>query len=799
MENDQTPNQTPNQSLIRAQDAAKLPAQYYPAPESLGYLRETEEEDSINLLDYWRVLVKRRWTILTITFAVLIVTAIATWKSTPIYRSTIKIQIDPEQTNVLPFKDTVEPTASYAQSQDYLQTQFKILESKTLAERVIRTLNLDKNPSFVGNSKPTAKSKVVEWANGLLGDKEEESEKNADPDAVGERRMDRLTKVFARSLSTAPIRNSRLVDVSFESPDPKLAADVANKLATEYIDLNFDTKYKATTTATDWLEDKMVNLKSNVEKSEEELVRFSQNHDIYEISEKENVILQKLADLNTALTAAQADRIQRESVWNIVHQAGPGNFPDVLRNELIKGLEANLAALKVQQAKLAASFKPGWPELDQIAGQVAEAETQLAAERQKAIKNIETEYKTAVQRESLLSKALAEQKMAANSYNQNSIQYNIIKRQVDANKQLYDGLLQRMKEAGVAAGLKSNNIHIVDPARPQPAPFKPNKTLNLSLALALGLLLGVGMAFFCEHLDSSIKTPDDIDRYIKLPSLGVIPSAASMIPPSRRKLLAVPGGDSKAKTAQQKSIELITYHDTKSLVSEAYRSLRTSVLLSSGSGRPPKVLLVTSSQAGEGKTTTAVNIAITLSQTGEKVILLDCDMRNPRVHRVIGLENAAGMSTFLSGNSDLSSLIQQSEIPNLFAVPAGRIPPNPAELLGSARMKQGLALLDEYFDHIVIDSPPVLSVTDARIIGTLVDGVVLVIKGGETPKEAVQRTKRLLQEVHAHVIGTLLNNVDVRSADYYYYSKYYYYGYGKKYGYGYGYGVKPDQKEEANS
>ena len=240
-------------------------------------------------------------------------------------------------------------------------------------------------------------------------------------------------------------------------------------------------------------------------------------------------------------------------------------------------------------------------------------------------------------------------------------------------------------------------------------------------------------------------------------------------------------------------VELITYHDTKSLLSEAYRNLRTSVLLSSGTGRPPKMLLVTSSQAGEGKTTTAINIAVTLSQTGEKVILLDCDMRNPRVHRILGLENMNGMSTFLSGNADLSSMIQQSEVPNLFAVSAGRIPPNPAELLGSPRMKQGLSLLDEYFDHVVIDSPPVLSVTDARIVSSLVDGVVLVIKGGETPKEAVQRTKRLLQEVHAHVIGTLLNNVDVRSADYYYYSKYYNYGYGKKYGYGYG--VHPDQKE----
>jgi len=225
----------------------------------------------------------------------------------------------------------------------------------------------------------------------------------------------------------------------------------------------------------------------------------------------------------------------------------------------------------------------------------------------------------------------------------------------------------------------------VDPAKPPRQPYKPNKMLNLALGLMAGLILGVGLAFFVEHLDSSVKTPDDIDRYIKLPSLGVIPSMASLLPSSRRRQLAATAGGNGKGVSDLQKVELITYHDTKSLISEAYRNLRTSVLLSSGSGRPPKTLLVTSSQAGEGKTTTAVNIAITLSQTGEKVILLDCDMRNPRVHKVIGLENAQGMSTFLSGNSDLSSLIQQSDIPNLFAVSAGRVPPNPAELLGSQR------------------------------------------------------------------------------------------------------------------
>lgn len=394
-----------SQSLIRAQDAARFPAHYYPPPEGAGYLREPEEEEKINLLDYWRVLVKRRWTILSFVFAVLAITAIATWKATPVYRSTIKLQIDPEQQSLLPFKEAQDFGSSYAQSQEYLQTQFKVLESKTLAARVIKALDLDTNPQFVEESMPSAKSKTIEFVENLFGLSDKKDDKNTDSAMTEGRKLAKLVKSFGKNLSASPIRNSRLVDVSFEARDPKLAANVVNQMAKEYIDMNLDTKYNSTTAATDYLSTKIVDLKAKVEKSEEELVRFSQSHDIYEISEKENVILQKLSDLNTALTDSQAERIKKESVWNIIQQAGPGNFPDVLRNELIKSLETNLATLKVQQAKLAASFRPGWPELDQITGQVVEAEAQLATERQKAIKNVETEFRTAVQREKLLKQS----------------------------------------------------------------------------------------------------------------------------------------------------------------------------------------------------------------------------------------------------------------------------------------------------------------------------------------------------------------------------------------------------------
>jgi capsular exopolysaccharide synthesis family protein len=787
--------------MIRVGDGAGAPEYYQPSAHQ--FLYEPEEDNKIHLLDYWRVVVKRRWTIFTLILAVLIVTAVATWNATPMYRATIKLQIDPEQTNVLPFKEAMEQPGMYAFSQEYLQTQIRVLASKTLADRVINVLNLEENPYFKPEP-PAAMSKTLVWVRGMLvwvrdlfrGDEENARRAGLKADSL-ERKYSPSTRAFISSLTVTPIRTSRIVDVSFDSRNPRLASDVLNTLAAEYIQFNFETKFNATNVASAFLAKQLVDLQAKVEKSEEALVDFSRRHDIYSIGEKDNVILQKLSDLNTALTAAQADRIQKESTWTVVKQLGPGSFPDLLRSSLIKDLETNVANLRVQHAKLSALFKPGWHELDQVIEQLAEAEKQLSSERQKLIRNVETDYRTSLEREKLLTQALAAQKLEASALNQNSIQYNIHKREVETNKELYDGLLQRMKEAGVSAGLKSNNIHVVDPAEPPRFAFRPQKALSMGLALIVGLILGVGLAFFLEYLDSSVKTPEDIDRFIKLPSLGVIPSLSLMVPaPERKRLSAVAlGGNGASK--HSRDVELITYNDAKSLISEAYRNLRTSVLLSSGAGRPPKSILVTSSQMGEGKTTTALNIAITLAQTGNKVILLDCDMRNPRIHKALSLENTEGMSSFLSGNSDLSSLIRQSEIPNLFAVTAGRIPPNPAELVGSQRMRQGLTLLEDYFEHIVIDTPPVLSVTDPRILASMADGVILVIKGGETPKEAVQRSKRLLQDVHAHIIGTLLNDVNVHSADYYYYSKYYYYGYGKKYGYGYG--VKSQQEKVDNA
>jgi succinoglycan biosynthesis transport protein ExoP len=758
---------------VRKQHALQGPQRCLPEGETaqpvVGYLEQ--EDESIGLLDYWYLFVKRRWIILTSILVIVTLTAIATWRTTPIYRATTRIQIDPDQSDILPFKQTEGPGAVYALSQEYLQTQFKVLESRTLARRIIRTLKLEKNPEFVQVSSSSTRIFSKWWKPSGAG----AADRNASSEE--DQNLKRVVDVFLDRLSTSPIRNSRLVDVSFAGRDPKLAADVANTLVSEYIQMNFETGYRANVAAHDFLAKQLVGLKARVEKSQEELAQFSQQHNIYPLGEKENVIIQKLSELNTALTAAEADRIQKEAVYEEVRAAPTGVLPEIVQDPLIKELETDLATLRQQQAKLSSSFNPGWPALDQITGQVKEAERQLAVQREKAARSVESEYRAAVRREDLLRKALADQKQESNLYNQNSIHYGILQRQADADKQLYEGLLQRMNEARVSSGLHSGNIHAVDAAEVPMKPYRPNPVLNLSLALALGAMLGVGLAFFAEYLDRSIKTPDDINRYLKLPSLGIIPIYIAPSPASDRQLLeSRPDFNSKTHSLQR-SVELIAHHDMRSVITEAYRNLRTSILLSARNGRPPKYLLITSSEKAEGKTTTAINMAITLAQTGGTVMLLDCDMRNPCIHRALNLKNDEGMSTFLSGNADLPSVIQPSSIRNLSVIASGPIPPNPAELVGSPRMKEGLSFLGSSFDYVVIDTPPVLSVADARILGTVVDGVILVVKSGSTPRNAVLHTRQLLEGINARIIGILLNKVDINSGHYprYYY---YYHGYG---------------------
>jgi capsular exopolysaccharide synthesis family protein len=393
----------------------------------------------------------------------------------------------------------------------------------------------------------------------------------------------------------------------------------------------------------------------------------------------------------------------------------------------------------------------------------------LDGEIGKIASGIENDYESSLRREHLLRQAFEQQKKKTMQMKEKAIQYNILKREADTNRELYKGLLQRMKEAGIAAGIKASNIQLIDQAELPIAPYKPNRRLNLTLALFVGLFLGIGLAFFFEYLDRSVRTVEDVEQLVRLPLFGLVPE----IPRERRRWV---------EKKPVFPVEVITFGHPRSMVSEAFRNIRTAILLSF-SGNPPKKIAISSPNPAEGKTMIAVNTAIALSQTGARVLIIEADLRRPRVCKIFHQENGLGLSNFLSGNAELNAIIRETEIPNLYCILGGPLPPNPSELLGSSVFKSMIECLEEQFDHIVIDAPPALGFADAIILSTSVDGVVLVVHGGKTPRETLQRAKDVLAQVNAKILGVVINRVDIRKSEYkgygYYYHQFQYY-YGEK-------------------
>jgi len=735
------------------------------------------DDDGMDIRRYYQVLLKRRWLIMAVVMTVLAVVALQSFTTTPLYRSSVKIQIDPESSTIVPYKEFYETSERYMGSETYLQTQLEVLKSRALARRVVDRLNLPNDPRF---NAPISDGFITTQANwikkaalGLFssGDaggrsartapvSNEPSEPSAAPGTWAA-----IDKLQSR-MDIDQIPNSRLVEISWSSSDPELAAVVVDAIAEEFIEQNLRTRYEATARATEFLKGQLEEIKEKVEKSEAELVEYARQNNIFNITDRESMAQQTLSDLNHQVTEVQGTLIAESAKYQAVRSATVDNFPQVLRNPTIQTLEERLFGLEQNLASLSAQFGSEWPAVVQSKQQIAEVQQQLAKEKREAIRRAKMEYEMAVNRDRMLQGALDRQKTQVNKMNEDSIQYNILQREVDTNKQMYDGLLQRLKEAGVSAGLRTSPIHIVDHGRVPDAPYLPRKAADLALAFGIGLILAIGLAFLMEYMDNTLKTPDDVEASIGLPSLGVIPTIAK--PAQAQKFLAA-----KNSEEDNGSTALLNANELRFRVWESYRSLRTSILLSN-SGKPPRTILVTSSVPGEGKTTTVANIGIVLAQTGARTLLVDLDMRKPSLDDKFNCTGEKGISSYLSGNSDLSSLIRPTAYPNLFILPAGFRPPNPAELIGSEKMELGLKLLSDYFKYIVVDSPPVLAVTDALVLSPKVDGVVLVVQGGSTSKDVVRRAGGHLLGVGARILGAVINNVNMDAPEYVHYYRHYY-------------------------
>lgn len=706
-------------------------------------------QKEINLLDYLLVLRKHQWMILSFLLTVVTIVTIATFRMKPVYVASARVEVDRENNNPLPFQGT--DYDEYVDMDNYIQTQSQILSSETLAMDTIRSLDLPRYPEFGGNTKALVDSGPNQRTPPILGD-------------------------FLGRLSVTRVPNSRLIQVQFAAEDPRLAAKVVNAHLQNYIERNFKSRYDATMQASNFLSSELEELRMKMEKSDAAEVAYERDNQIWMVDANQNTTTQKLSALSTALTQTQTQLAEKEALYDLAHSEGAADLPIVLDSPEVQDLMKRKTDIDEQYTNALSQFGPNWPKVQLLKDQQATIDMQLKAAKNRAVQKIDNEYHEVEANQRLLERDLNRQELLADNMAQKLVEYNMLKHDAETNKQLYDGLLEKLKEAGISAGLRSSNIRIVDPALVPSFPSRPQKGRNILLAFLVGLVGGVGLAYLREYLDNTIKSPDDVQTLAGLPCLAVVPAftgrngSRTLTRVSRR----VTNGDSR--------VELVSLNQPKSLISEAFRALRTSLLLSQAD-HAPQVILVTSALPREGKTTSAANLAITLAQLGDRTILVDSDLRKPGVRRALNLPNGhtqeVGLSSYLAGVITLRDIIvSHPNVPNLDAIATGPIPPNPADLLSSHRMAEAIEDLRQQYKFIVIDSPPIMAATDAVIVSALSDGVLLVVWSNETPKQAFSRTRELLSAVKGRLLGVVLNAVDSGAPDYYYSYRYYPYSYG---------------------
>ena len=712
---------------------------------------EQSHEDAIDLMPssfafgckpgaYWNILSKRRWEILTTSLLASVITAVYSFSTKPVYRATAQVEIDAEQSQTESIDYPYRPVPTDV---IFLKTQGDVLESANLAGQTIQQLGLTPNAEFPA-----------------LDRSGEEPNLQAS--------QDRALKEFRKRLIVTFKPTSRVIGVSFESTDPDLAARIVNTLISNYVEYDFHKKYDTTHQVAGWMEQQLDALKAKVEKSQQALVDYERKHAIVSVSEKQNVAEGHLADLTKDLTVAESERAQKESLYNLLKpnndQAGL-----IAQNELLQRLEEKYADLNSEYVANLGQYGPNFPKVKTLRDQVNELQSLIDRERQRSAERIRNEFSAAVGRGELLSASVARAKAEVGRMNQLLIQHNILKRDFDTNQQLYANLLQRLKDATVSAGLRATNIHVLDPAVTPTYPVRPKRLLSVATGFILGALLGIVLAFVQESLDVSVRTVEDAEALIHVPSLAMIPGLDSghfhQYPLLRSR-----------KTSGNGPPALAVLRDPGSPFAEAYRGLRTAILLSTAP-RPPQTLLVTSAYPDEGKTCTALNLASALAKPGSRVLIVDADLRKPKIAELLGVSNDKGLSGILAGAYSLDEALRIVDIlPNLSVLPAGPRPPSPADLFSSPSMRGLLQDLCGRFEHIVLDSAPSLPVTDATILSVLVDGVIIVVRSGATSGKALIRSYRTIEGGGAKILGTVVNRVNLRHEGYGRYQGYYSYG-----------------------
>jgi capsular exopolysaccharide synthesis family protein len=747
---------------------APPPGSGYPAriesPRASRELYVDDWDDEIRFADYWRVLASRRWTILGVAFTVVAATMLWSFRQTPLYRATSRIQIERQDPSILSFEDVYSAEAG---TDDGLQTQYEIIGSRTLARRVVGELSPEEiDRHLVGDP-----GLVGAWTGRMR-------EFFAPPAATGLDPMAEVVDTYLDRLRVNPVRQARLVDISFDHEDPRFAARVIDIHADYFIDQNLRFRFEATQLASDFLSENLTSLKIDLERAEDALQEYSREHQIVFSEDGDSAALQRLQQLQADHTRAENDRIAWEAYIEVFDEGDATAIAQVAEDELIARLSGDLTQLRAEAAELASDLGPRMPETQRLRSRILETERLLDAAKADVLKTVAAEYRAALSREQLLAAAVDTQLGRVNDINQEIVQYMILKGEVDASRHLYQEMLTRLGEANVSSTLRASNIRIIDRATVPDAPVRPRRALNLALSLVVGMGLGVGLAFLLEHMDDSINSTDDIGQYLGVPTLGIVPKATAHGkayayqggyggPPGSRPDVPAIGGENR--------LEFISHNEPASLISEAYRSVRTSLLLSFPD-RPPRSILVTSPSPSEGKTSTAINVAISLTQTGARTLLVSTDLRKPRIDAVFGAKGRAGISGVLAGEVALEDAISETGVSNLSLLACGTLPPNPVELLMSIRFQELVLKLRKDYEFIVFDSPPVGNVSDARVLARMMDCTILVVRAAETSKHLARHVLDQLAASGSRTAGVILNDFDsrARGGAYPYYSSGYY-------------------------
>jgi succinoglycan biosynthesis transport protein ExoP len=720
-----------------------------------------------HLLDYLSAVFKHRR--LAGTAFLLVVTSmmVQTYSTIPIYQTSARIEIQDERSTSVTTIGVNDPTW-WQESAPYYQTQYEILRSRELARRVVRRLALKDNPDFNGHAPQPrdpitlvrqGRAALSAWARSLVAKKVLVEPPVAAPNESSQEGA--LISAFLGGVVITPYATTRLVDVVYQHTDPDFAALAANALAEEYTQQNLDQRLSNNAKELAFVNEQLEAATLKVKQGEQALQQYREVNNAQSLDDRQNIVVARLTSLSQAVTEKRTERQQKETLYNQVRGADPSSdaadgFPLISNNPAVVAAQSQLATLKAERITLSQTYGPDAPKMRDVEAKIDAAARLLVAERRRVIDSARNDYEAAMAQERNFGSDLDRANAANVDLDRKSGDYRILQRDLDSQRQIFQSLLDRQKQLSVVANSRANNVRLVDRAEPRRSPISPNPKRDWLTAILAGLTLAFGLAFGIEYLDDSIKTPEDVTKRLKLPLLGLVPALHGDRVPVLTE--TVP-------------------HD----FGEAFRSLRTSLVFTSG-GESTRVIAVTSSQPLEGKTTTACNLALALALGGSRVLLIDADMRRPGLHKTMGLQNGAGLSHLLVGQSRVREVIQRTADPNLFVITAGRTPPNPSELLASERMNHFIAnLAHGPFDWVVLDTPPVLAVTDAVIIAQKVAGVVFVVGSEMTRRVHAERALETLLSGRARGIGAVLNRVDFERNKYYY-SRYYGYQYKSYYG-----------------